>query len=141
MILAGYEDDFNKKFYAYNPGLKSRFQEILFEDFDEDELHKIWHDMRENKMWAEEDRVCDVVIRRMSKLANRKGFGNARSVRKQLDLTVQAAMARLGDDFTEAEMILQIEDAIGEDPLNNPKLNQLMEKVDMSWNRDSRTSV
>jgi len=28
----------NNKFFAYNPGLKSRFIEVIFEDFDEKEL-------------------------------------------------------------------------------------------------------
>ena len=28
----------NNKFFAYNTGLKSRFQEVIFEDFDETEL-------------------------------------------------------------------------------------------------------
>ena len=28
----------NNKLFAYNTGLKSRFQEVIFEDFDEAEL-------------------------------------------------------------------------------------------------------
>ena len=40
VILAGYEDEFQKKFFAYNSGLKSRFREVVFEDFDEKELSK-----------------------------------------------------------------------------------------------------
>lgn len=28
----------NKKLFAYNSGLKSRFREVVFEDFDETEL-------------------------------------------------------------------------------------------------------
>lgn len=32
------QDDMNNKFFAYNTGLKSRFHEVIFEDFDEAEL-------------------------------------------------------------------------------------------------------
>ena len=49
VILAGYEDDFQKKFFAYNDGLKSRFKEIMFEDFDEKSLSVIWTSMRTKK--------------------------------------------------------------------------------------------
>jgi hypothetical protein len=34
-IIAGYEDDMNDKFFSYNPGLKSRFIEVQFDDLDE----------------------------------------------------------------------------------------------------------
>lgn len=35
-ILAGYEDEMNDKLFAFNPGFKSRFIEVYFEDFDEE---------------------------------------------------------------------------------------------------------
>lgn len=31
----------NNKLFAYNSGLKSRFTEVIFEDFDESELSKL----------------------------------------------------------------------------------------------------
>lgn len=34
-ILAGYEDEMNDKLFSFNPGFKSRFTEVFFEDFDE----------------------------------------------------------------------------------------------------------
>ena len=36
LILAGYEDELNDKLFAFNPGFKSRFTEVFFEDFDEE---------------------------------------------------------------------------------------------------------
>ena len=141
VILAGYEDDFNEKFFAYNPGLKSRFQEILFEDFNEDELSQIWKNMRQKKLWREEDSVQSVAIRRLVKSAGRKGFGNARDVRKILESATQSAMARLGKDMNEENMELKIVDIIGEDPMENQKIQTLMKKIEskIGWRKIKNT--
>jgi len=138
VILAGYEDDFEKKFFAYNDGLKSRFRSVVFEDFDEDELTTIWNDMREKKGWKEKDGVTRVAVKRMVKMAGRKGFGNAREVRKRLEDATKAAMSRLGSDFTEDAMIIEIEDVIGHDPrLANKKLINIRNEIDamIGWGR------
>ncbi len=129
IILAGYEDDFNKKFFAYNDGLRSRFHNILFEDFNEAELSKIWNDMREGKMWEEQEKVCSVLIRRLVRSAGRKGFGNAREIRKRLETAIKRAMTRLGSDIRRDNMILKISDVIGENPLLNEKIRQVMDAV------------
>ena len=55
VILAGYEDDFEKKFFNYNAGLRSRFKCVTFDDFDYDELALIWTGMRSKKKWQEEN--------------------------------------------------------------------------------------
>jgi hypothetical protein len=39
IILAGYEDELNDKLFAFNPGFKSRFVEVFFEDFDEEVIY------------------------------------------------------------------------------------------------------
>lgn len=138
VILAGYEDDFEKKFFAYNAGLRSRFTTVLFEDFDEDELATIWTGMRSDKGWSEEDGVCKVMVKRLSKLAGKKGFGNAREVRIRLEKATQEAMSRLGDDFCQAKMGLVISDVIGEDPrLSNEKLTKIREEINekIGWDR------
>ncbi|CAJ1356275.1 unnamed protein product, partial [Effrenium voratum] len=78
-ILAGYEDDMNNKLFAYNSGLKSRFTEVIFEDFDESELSKIWEQNMVKRGWSAEDpRLTAVAVRRISKSRGQKGFGNAR---------------------------------------------------------------
>lgn len=42
IILAGYEDDMNEKLFTFNEGIKSRFDMVHFEDFNEKELKTIW---------------------------------------------------------------------------------------------------
>lgn len=138
VILAGYEDDFEEKFFKYNEGLKSRFRNVYFEDFDSEELSRIWNSMRSKKDWREEDGVCGVVVRRMAKMAGRKGFGNAREVRRRLEEATQGAMSRLGLNFSEENMELLIEDVIGEDPrLSNEKLERVIAEIDekIGWKR------
>lgn len=138
VILAGYEDDFEKKFFAYNDGLKSRFRMCYFEDFDESELRTIWTDLRIKKGWDEEEGVCQVMVKRLIKRAGRKGFGNAREVRMRLEEATQKAMARLGHDFSMERMKLEIRDVIGEDPrLSNEKLQRVRNEINqkIGWVR------
>jgi PAS domain-containing protein len=138
IILAGYEDEFQEKFFKYNPGLKSRFIEVQFEDFDEHELAKIWTEMRNLKKWQELPGVCSVIVKRMVKLSGRKGFGNAREVRKRLESATKAAMGRLGTKLNNSTMCLEIEDVIGEDPrLTNAKLLRVREAFEkkIGWKR------
>ena len=138
VILAGYEDDFEKKFFAYNEGLKSRFRICYFEDFDENELKTIWTENRKRKGWDEEEGVCQVVVKRLMKRAGRKGFGNAREVRSCLEQATQSAMSRLGHNFTMKTMKLKIEDVIGSDPrLSNEKLKGIMDEIQqkIGWGR------
>lgn len=138
VILAGYEDDFQKKFFAYNVGLKSRFKEIIFEDFDEKELSVIWTEARTRKMWKEEEGVCSVATRRLLKKSGKKGFGNARDVRRLLESAVNNALARQDENFSPDDMILEIRDVIGEDPrLKNEKLHRLLGEINekIGWKR------
>ena len=65
-------------------GLKSRFDLINFDDFDEDELKTIWKGEMEKRKFECDDRVTSVVARRLARQAGRKGFGNARAVRKEV---------------------------------------------------------
>ena len=143
LILAGYQDEFEKKLFAYDPGLKSRFREILFEDFDEKELGKIWTEKRNNMGWEEADNVCTVVVKRLSKLSRKKGFGNAREVRQRLEDATKAAMTRLGSNFNPDVMRLEVEDVIGEDPrLSSSKLRDVLQDINemIGWDR-IKTSV
>lgn len=41
IILAGYKDDIENKLYAFNPGMASRFQNVVFDDFNEFELGQV----------------------------------------------------------------------------------------------------
>lgn len=138
VILAGYESDFNEKLFAYNDGLRSRFTSVIFEDFDEQELSSIWTSMRENRGWQEEKEVCGVVVRRLSKQAGKKGFGNARAIRSWLESATQEALSRLGNGFSQAAMTLLLGDVIGEDPrLSNEKLTRVVDEINIKigWKR------
>ena len=129
IILAGYEDDMNSKLFSYNTGLKSRFDEVMFEDFDEKELTAIWSQMLTDRKWKEASpKLTEISIRRLVKMTNRKGFGNARAVRKMLEGATRSAMSR--DDYDDLHPTLEIVDIIGEDPSINPKLNGILEELD-----------
>ena len=138
LILAGYEDEFQERLFKYNPGLKSRFREVMFEDFDDDELAKIWTDMRVEMRWTESHDVCSVVVKRVMRTAGKKGFGNARAIRNRLGNATKAAMSRLGDTFNQDSMELEIVDVIGEDPrLSISKLLAVKAAIDekVGWKR------
>lgn len=104
--------------------MKSRFQEIVFEDFDEDELKTIWQSQLSGKEWNADPAIGKLVAYELSKAANRKGFGNARAVRKLIETATNRRMSC--DDFDTSHMELRIEDVVGEDPLNNPKVKRIL---------------
>ncbi len=87
IILAGYEDDMNTKLFSYNDGLKSRFELFNFEDFDGEELKTIWHATLKHRKWKCDDKVTMVVTNKLAKMSGRKGFGNARTVRNEVENT------------------------------------------------------
>ena len=145
IIIAGYEDEMNDKFFAYNPGLKSRFTEMVFEDFDEEELLQVWNSQRKERGWTEADsRLGKVVVRRLFKASCRKGFGNARAVRQRLEEATDRAMAR--PDFDPRVLKLEITDAVGENPAHSTKLAAVLAQIDkkIGWaniKRDVRQLV
>ncbi len=129
IILAGYEDDMNSKLFAYNTGLKSRFDSIMFDDFDQKELTSIWSQMRTERDWKEASTsLTEIAVRRLIKTANRKGFGNARAVRTVLEAATRNAMSR--DDYDDSNPTLKILDVIGEDPSLNPKIKDVLNLLD-----------
>lgn len=82
-------------------------------------------------MWEEEENVSSVVVQRLVKAAGRKGFGNARAVRKKLDASIQVAMTRIGDGLSDDNMVLQVRDVIGENPSENVQITKLMKEVEL----------
>ena len=77
-VIAGYQKDMFENFFSFNEGLKSRFEEVLFEDFSPKELGKIWEGFLESNGWRCDDDVINVAVRRLEKKIGTKGFGNAR---------------------------------------------------------------
>ena len=94
--------------------------------------------MRTKKRWEEEDHVCAVAVKRMIKLAGKKGFGNAREIRKCLEGATQNAMSRLGQNFSQDNMRLVLSDVIGQDPrLCSEKLKRVLKEIGekIGWRR------
>lgn len=127
-ILAGYQDDMNEKFFSYNDGLKSRIEEIVFEDYDEAELKILWQSIIEEKKWFADDSVANIVCKRLARQANKKGFGNARAVRRMAENAISAACT--DEDFDGTNMILEVRHVIGDRPSENPKLPALLEEIE-----------
>eukprot|EP00727_Mastigamoeba_balamuthi_P013907 m51a1_g9139 hypothetical protein (3447) ;mRNA; r:63647-74936 len=129
VILAGYQDDVASKLYAYNEGMKSRFQEVVFDDYSPAELREIWDGMAADRLWTADAAASDIIIRRLSRGANRKGFANARSVRCAFEAAIQSAMSRPG--WSGDRMHLCTEDIIGECPSEtSPRVAEVLREFD-----------
>eukprot|EP00474_Spongospora_subterranea_P008580 CRZ09038.1 hypothetical protein [Spongospora subterranea] len=139
IILAGYEDDMTKKLFSYNEGLKSRFAEVTFDDFDESELKVIWETAVLEREWSPDEDIATIASKRLAKSVGRKGFGNARACRKMLEAAIRSATSR--EDFDARNMQLKMRDVIGEDPTTNTKVIQLMKRVNsqIGWQSIKRS--
>jgi AAA+ superfamily predicted ATPase len=127
VILAGYEDCIEKNLYAFNTGLKSRFSEIIFDDFDERDLIEIFDQMVVAKRWTADNRISRMVAKKLSLSANKKGFGNARALRKIFEESAQKAISRI--DF-DGVLHLRVEDVVGENPLTNSKVKSCIDEFE-----------
>ena len=82
IILAGYPGDM-AKLISSNPGLKSRFtQEVVFEDYDNDELTEIFRRKLESEGCEVEADALLYAKAYFSNLKRNKDFGNARETEK-----------------------------------------------------------
>lgn len=135
IILAGYQDDMNEKFFKFNDGLKSRFAEVMFEDFEEPELREIWRHILSEKGFVADDKLGDIVSKRLARRANRKGFGNARDVRRVAEDAINTAMSR--ENFRGDNLEILMEDVVGECPANNPKINAILAELEgqIGWKK------
>ena len=127
IILAGYEDDMYEKLFSFNEGIKSRFEMLYFEDFNEKELKTIWDGEVKKRKFTCEERTSIVVSKRLFKGAGRKGFGNARAVRKEVEKAIEKCINR--EDFDKNNRIIKIEDVMGESPMDNPKLKEALDEI------------
>ena len=62
----------------------------------------------------------------------------AREIRKRLETATQNAMSRLGQNFSQDNMVLEISDVIGQDPrLSSDKLKRVLKEIDekIGWKR------
>lgn len=67
IILAGYKEDIEKKLFAYNDGMASRFRSIQFDDFTTAQLGQIWDRLVSKTSWHSSVQVRNVVSRRLGR--------------------------------------------------------------------------
>lgn len=114
-IAAGYTREMTQ-FLNMNSGLKSRFDETInFEDYNADELYRIFVSMAKKKEYILEDEAHVAAKALFEKIyATRdQNFGNARTVRRALDRAIKYLSKRTAfeDDLTDEElMTLKAED-------------------------------
>lgn len=105
-VCSGYRSDVIEKWASSNPGILSRFpREVIFEDFNFDELKTIFIDLVAKRNWQIENYspkgsteppvdVAEAVARRLVKGAGSVGLANARSVRITFEKMQNAASVR-----------------------------------------------
>ena len=98
VIFAGYSDELDE-LIATNQGLESRFSkdnEIIFEDYTENELLQIFIFQAEKMgMLVNEDIYVDVLERIKEVKSNARNFGNARDVRNIVESANRARKKRI----------------------------------------------
>lgn len=114
-IAAGYTREMTQ-FLNMNSGLKSRFDETInFEDYNADELYRIFVSMAKKKEYILEDEAHVAAKALFEKIyvTRDQNFGNARTVRRALDRAIKYLSKRTAfeDDLTDEElMTLKAED-------------------------------
>ncbi|KAE8349886.1 P-loop containing nucleoside triphosphate hydrolase protein [Aspergillus coremiiformis] len=127
VVLAGYRSHM-EKFFAHNPGLPSRFpHELMFNDYADDELRRIFEGRIEKKfggrMKAEGGMgglYCRIVARRIGRQRGHEGFGNARAVENACSRILGRQAQRLARERRRKpavdDLFLTKEDMIGPEP-------------------------
>lgn len=118
VIVAGYSE-LMPKFIDSNPGLKSRFNKyILFDDYNGDELYRIFKGLLEKNDYHATQEVLDIMKEYLTSLYDHRdgNFGNARDVRNLFEKIIAKQANRIaGIEQIENIDITQItkEDIIG----------------------------
>ncbi len=87
VIFAGYTEE-TKKIYKANPGIKSRiYGEIIFDDYNKEELYKILEQDLNQKGITIKKTSKQKIINYIKTIKQQKNFGNARTM-KQLSQTM-----------------------------------------------------
>ena len=118
VILAGYSRDMDK-FLEINPGLKSRFANIIeFKDYSVEELLKISDNIFKNKGYVITLQARDKIKANFKEASRTHSFGNGRYVRNLFEKTVRNQAIRLEKikNLTKEHLIMIEKDDI-------PKIN------------------
>lgn len=100
VILAGYQDDM-ERFISINPGLKSRFPNIIhFEDYTPYQMYAIAVNIAKSKGYKIADNVEDDLIDLFAKnqISGKNDLGNARFVRNIIENAIMDASRRYLQD-------------------------------------------
>ena len=137
IILAGYQKDIEQNLYAFDVGMKSRFTDVRFADYDFYDLKRIWNrlldrysDPDSGLKWHCSDDTTDIAVRRVAKNSQRAGFGNGRDLRNAFEQA--AALAQSRGDFDPLKPEVTTEDVIGPmpDPDTLPDLKAALDELD-----------
>lgn len=115
VIAAGYPD-LMKTFINSNPGLRSRFNKyISFEDYDDQDLVKIFVNMCQKYNLSIEAEALEKVKSKIRSLVNKKddNFANARDIRNMFEniVTNQARRLAFSENISEEDMTcIKVED-------------------------------
>lgn len=143
-IMAGYKKEMHD-FIRLNTGLTSRTREIIFEDFDAEQLEAIFRQLvAKEKLTVSEELDKQLKHLFLDMYRKRSGhFGNARSVRQYLD----EAKARLADRTAEKALdpevadsyfcTLEYEDLTGRKLAELPTAESVMEELNQLIGMDS----
>ena len=108
-IFAGYETEM-KQFVDSNPGIESRIKYHLhFHDYTKKELKQIFLNMAHAANFSVSQELLDAVGNKMDKMRNDPHFGNARSIRTELDLIINEHAMNYQNGIAERERLTLID--------------------------------
>lgn len=131
IILAGYREDVERKLYAYNVGLRRRFIDVPFVDFDYDQLHEIFCARLMRSGWVTDPGVARVAARRVARGIGSKSFGNAGEVRKIFAKSIERAKQDFFDGGPGIARVMHVEHVIGKRPSTHtvPELRKALHEL------------
>jgi len=112
VILAGYRDEM-EEFLKSNPGLKSRFPNVIeFEDYTPEEMYEIALVIAKSKGYRISEECREPLIRlfERSQIKGRNDSGNGRLVRNVIESAILSQSKRLMKDFDSQMDLLIYED-------------------------------
>ena len=138
VILAGYNKEM-KEFSTYNPGIPSRFNEIIdFPDYDGAEMAEIARRMIKAKGYTLDPNADKAILKFFEKMcaAKTQDFANARDVRNAVGKAIKNHNARIAKESREpgfdksTEFVLTMGDITGTDEKPPLTVEEVLAKLD-----------